>query len=79
MATKTRKPKAITAPLTRRERAILKEARAYGLNAFGYQREIPKKRGVTESLALMTDLERAQFFESLADFCALTWTLRGEN
>jgi len=79
MRTKTRKQRAVIAPLTRRERAILKQTKAYGLNAFGYPGGVPKKRGIPAALALLTELQRACFFDDLCDFCDLTSAIRGEN
>jgi len=79
MVTRIRKQRAVIAPLTRRERSILKQAKAYGLNAFGFPRGVPKKQGVPAALALLTDLERACFFDDLGDFCYLTSAIRGEN
>ena len=79
MVTRIRKQRAVIAPLTRRERSILKQAKAYGLTAFGFPRGVPKKRGIPAALALLTDLERACFFDDLGDFCYLINAIRGTN
>lgn len=81
MATKTKVASArgITPPLTRRERRAAKEARYYGLDAFSYRTEIPHKRGLTKTVALMSDIERAIFFDLLESFCELGESLRGVN
>lgn len=65
--------------MTRQERGVLKEARGYGLSAFGYEDDPITNRKVTQTLALLTDTQRAVFFIQIEDFCALSESLRGEN